>query len=299
MPDLVIVDGGRGQVSAAKEVLDELGLGDLPLVGLAKEREELILPDRDDAGRAAGHLARRCTSSSGCATRRTGSRSRTTATCATGRRSSRRSTTCPAWARSASGSCSRSSARRSGCVRRRSSRSRPCRASAGRSRSGSRPTWRPDASCARRHGRHDDPDRGADVTVRVHRRPRFRGSTGGRAMDRGEYRIESLERRVRHLERRLAKLEVGAPAGAGNQAARRDPGSRAPTRAAARAHLVEGAALVRTGVAPRPSRHRTRSARRRSRPPAPGRSAPVVPPSRPTLGLGGLVRHRRPARRSP
>ncbi len=46
MPDLVIVDGGRGQVSAAKAVLDELGLGDLPLVGLAKEREELILPDR-------------------------------------------------------------------------------------------------------------------------------------------------------------------------------------------------------------------------------------------------------------
>jgi excinuclease ABC subunit C len=48
MPDLVVVDGGRGQVSAAKEVLDEMGLGDLPLAGLAKEREELILPDRDD-----------------------------------------------------------------------------------------------------------------------------------------------------------------------------------------------------------------------------------------------------------
>jgi excinuclease ABC subunit C len=46
MPDLVIVDGGRGQVSAAKEVLDELGLHDLPLAGLAKEREELVLPDR-------------------------------------------------------------------------------------------------------------------------------------------------------------------------------------------------------------------------------------------------------------
>ena len=47
MPDLVIIDGGRGQVSAAKEVLDELGLHDLPLAGIAKEREELILPDRD------------------------------------------------------------------------------------------------------------------------------------------------------------------------------------------------------------------------------------------------------------
>jgi len=46
MPDLVVIDGGRGQVSAAKEVLDELGLHDLPMAGLAKEREELFLPDR-------------------------------------------------------------------------------------------------------------------------------------------------------------------------------------------------------------------------------------------------------------
>jgi len=44
MPDLVIIDGGKGQVSAAKEVLDELGLHDLPLAGLAKEREELFQP---------------------------------------------------------------------------------------------------------------------------------------------------------------------------------------------------------------------------------------------------------------
>jgi excinuclease ABC subunit C len=48
MPDLVIVDGGKGQVSAAKEVFDELGLHDMPLAGLAKEREELFLPDRTD-----------------------------------------------------------------------------------------------------------------------------------------------------------------------------------------------------------------------------------------------------------
>ena len=48
MPDLVIVDGGKGQVSAAKEVLDELGLHDLPLAGLAKEREELFLPGQVD-----------------------------------------------------------------------------------------------------------------------------------------------------------------------------------------------------------------------------------------------------------
>jgi excinuclease ABC subunit C len=48
MPDLVILDGGRGQVSAGKEVLDELGLHDLPIAGLAKEREELFRPERSE-----------------------------------------------------------------------------------------------------------------------------------------------------------------------------------------------------------------------------------------------------------
>ena len=48
LPDLVIVDGGKGQVSAAAEVLAELGMSDLPLAGLAKEREELFLPGRPD-----------------------------------------------------------------------------------------------------------------------------------------------------------------------------------------------------------------------------------------------------------
>ncbi len=48
MPDLVLIDGGKGQVSAAKEVLDELGLHDLPLAGIAKQREELFLPGARD-----------------------------------------------------------------------------------------------------------------------------------------------------------------------------------------------------------------------------------------------------------
>jgi excinuclease ABC subunit C len=48
LPDLVVIDGGKGQLSAAKEVLDELGYWDLPVVGLAKEREEIFLPDRDE-----------------------------------------------------------------------------------------------------------------------------------------------------------------------------------------------------------------------------------------------------------
>jgi excinuclease ABC subunit C len=46
--DLVVIDGGKGQLSAAKVVLDELGYHDLAVVGIAKEREEIFLPDRDD-----------------------------------------------------------------------------------------------------------------------------------------------------------------------------------------------------------------------------------------------------------
>ena len=48
MPDLVIVDGGKGQLSAAVGVLDELGITDVPLSGLAKRFEELYLPGRAD-----------------------------------------------------------------------------------------------------------------------------------------------------------------------------------------------------------------------------------------------------------
>jgi excinuclease ABC subunit C len=48
LPDLVIIDGGKGQVSAGRGVLDELGLHDVPLAGIAKEREELFLPHRSD-----------------------------------------------------------------------------------------------------------------------------------------------------------------------------------------------------------------------------------------------------------
>ena len=44
LPDLVVIDGGLGQANAARGVLDELGMADLPVVGLAKEREELFHP---------------------------------------------------------------------------------------------------------------------------------------------------------------------------------------------------------------------------------------------------------------
>ncbi|MFP4067705.1 MAG: excinuclease ABC subunit UvrC [Spirochaetaceae bacterium] len=41
-PDLVLVDGGKGQVSAAAGILRTLGLGDIPVVGLAKRNEEVF-----------------------------------------------------------------------------------------------------------------------------------------------------------------------------------------------------------------------------------------------------------------
>jgi excinuclease ABC subunit C len=86
-PDLLLIDGGRGQVNVAQAVLDELGLGDLRILGVAKGEarkpglEQLIWPDeaeplrlppdhpglhliqqiRDEAHRFAitGHRARR------------------------------------------------------------------------------------------------------------------------------------------------------------------------------------------------------------------------------------------------
>jgi excinuclease ABC subunit C len=36
LPDLILIDGGKGQYSSAKEVLDELGLHDLPMIAIAK-----------------------------------------------------------------------------------------------------------------------------------------------------------------------------------------------------------------------------------------------------------------------
>lgn len=44
-PSLVIVDGGPPQVAAAQKALDDLGIDDIPVVGLAKRLEELWLPD--------------------------------------------------------------------------------------------------------------------------------------------------------------------------------------------------------------------------------------------------------------
>lgn len=44
-PGLVMIDGGKGQVNAAKEILDALGLVDIPVVGLAESFEEIVFSD--------------------------------------------------------------------------------------------------------------------------------------------------------------------------------------------------------------------------------------------------------------
>src|SRR4029450_11712811 len=46
LAELIIVDGGKGQLSAACRELQRLGLHDLPIIGLAKEREEIYRPGR-------------------------------------------------------------------------------------------------------------------------------------------------------------------------------------------------------------------------------------------------------------
>ena len=48
LPDLLIVDGGRGQLNVALEVLEKNGLSYLPAIGLAEQNEEIILPDSDE-----------------------------------------------------------------------------------------------------------------------------------------------------------------------------------------------------------------------------------------------------------
>jgi excinuclease ABC subunit C len=47
-PDLLIIDGGKGQLSAVVEVMREMDMWGIPVVGLAKEHEWLYLPDSPD-----------------------------------------------------------------------------------------------------------------------------------------------------------------------------------------------------------------------------------------------------------
>ncbi|HZF67624.1 MAG TPA: excinuclease ABC subunit UvrC [Gemmatirosa sp.] len=51
LPDLVVVDGGKGQLNAARDALEALQLADLPLISLAKREEEIFVVGRSDSVR--------------------------------------------------------------------------------------------------------------------------------------------------------------------------------------------------------------------------------------------------------
>jgi excinuclease ABC subunit C len=48
LPDLIVIDGGKGQLNAALDVMGEYGLEGVPIVGLAKAREEIFKPGEPD-----------------------------------------------------------------------------------------------------------------------------------------------------------------------------------------------------------------------------------------------------------
>lgn len=57
LPDLVVIDGGKGQLSAATDALDELALPALPIVAIAKREEELFMRGRSEPIRLARRSA--------------------------------------------------------------------------------------------------------------------------------------------------------------------------------------------------------------------------------------------------
>ena len=48
LPDLILVDGGKGQLNAALSVLEDLGLDGIPIIGLAKKFEEIYVPNKKE-----------------------------------------------------------------------------------------------------------------------------------------------------------------------------------------------------------------------------------------------------------
>ena len=48
LPDLILIDGGKGQLGAARAELEKLGVGHVPMIGLAKEFEEIHRPDEKE-----------------------------------------------------------------------------------------------------------------------------------------------------------------------------------------------------------------------------------------------------------
>jgi len=46
LPDLVLIDGGKGQLNAARVAMQEMGAGSVPIASLAKENEEIFIPQK-------------------------------------------------------------------------------------------------------------------------------------------------------------------------------------------------------------------------------------------------------------
>jgi excinuclease ABC subunit C len=49
LPDLVLIDGGKGQLHAALAALEDLGIGEQAIASLAKQEEEIFVPDREES----------------------------------------------------------------------------------------------------------------------------------------------------------------------------------------------------------------------------------------------------------
>jgi excinuclease ABC subunit C len=49
VPDLIVIDGGKGQLSAAVTAVEQLGFPELPIISLAKREEEVFLPGRTES----------------------------------------------------------------------------------------------------------------------------------------------------------------------------------------------------------------------------------------------------------
>lgn len=47
-PDLIVIDGGKGQLSSAREILRKIGMEDVPVIGLAKRLEEVFVPGQSE-----------------------------------------------------------------------------------------------------------------------------------------------------------------------------------------------------------------------------------------------------------
>ena len=111
MPNLVVIDGGKGQLSAALAAMHRFDLPRVAVVALAKQLEEVFVPGRADPIRLDLPTRRAYSCCSASATKRTASPSASTASAAIRVRSGRSSTSSKAWGRCGAGRCSSTSAR--------------------------------------------------------------------------------------------------------------------------------------------------------------------------------------------